>query len=153
VPVPVVEPVKALTLDDVRLMRTNNELDLYESGLKTLSQSTDATTKGRALALLALFYVDQKRTDDALPVLAEAADADALAAPWLRLRMLDIYGAAGKWADALTTATRIIHDTPASSAATIARLRLPALYAAAGDGANVDSSFQAANAVPIDALT
>jgi len=147
------EPVKQPTLDDVRLMRTNNQLDRYESGLKTLAQSPDPQTKGRALALLALFYVDQKRTDEALPILGQAADADPLAAPWLRLRVLDIDIAAGKWPDAIATAVRIIQDTPNNSAATIARLRLPALYAAAGDGANTDTAFKAANGIPIDALT
>ena len=106
------------TLDEVRSLRTNNQLDLYEAGLKTLTQSPDAQTKGRALTLLALFYIDQKRTADALPVLGQAADADPLVAPWLRLRIVDIDAAAGKWADALFTATRIIQDTPASSAAT-----------------------------------
>jgi soluble lytic murein transglycosylase-like protein len=152
-PVEALEPLKQPTLDEVRLLRTNNQLDLYESGLKTLAQSPDAQTKGRALALLALFYTDQKRTDEALSVLVQAADADSLAAPWLRLRVLDIHIAAGKWADAIISANRIIHDTPASSAATIARLRLPALYAAGGDGANTDAAFQAANGVSIDALT
>jgi soluble lytic murein transglycosylase len=152
-PVEALEPVKPPTLDEIRLLRTNNQLDLYESGLKTLAQSPDAQTKGRALALLALFYVDQRRTDEALPILGQAADSDPLAAPWLRLRVLDIDIAAGKWAEAIATAVRIIQDTPANSAATIARLRLPALYAAAGDRANTDTSFQAANGVTIDALT
>jgi len=153
VPVAVVEPVKVPTLDEVRSLRTNSQLDLYEAGLKTLSQSADARTKGRALALLALFYVDQKRTAEALPFLDQAANADPLVAPWLRLRALDIEGADKKWADALITAIRIIHDNPASSAATIARLRLPALYAAAGDRSGTDAAFQSANGVPIDALT
>src|ERR1700692_4378819 len=75
------------TLGDVRAVRTNNQLDLYESGLKTLTQSSDPRTRGRALALLALFYVDQKRTNEALPLLGQAADADPLVAPWLRLRI------------------------------------------------------------------
>ena len=64
-PVAVVEPVKLPTLDEVRSLRTNNQFDLYETGLKTLTQSADPQTKGRALALLALFYVDQKRTAEA----------------------------------------------------------------------------------------
>lgn len=152
-PVAVVEPVKVPTLDEVRSLRTNNQLDLYEAGLKTLAQSPDAQTKGRALALLALFYVDQKRTAEALPMLDQAANADPLVAPWLRLRALDIEGADKKWADALITAIRIIHDNPTSSAATIARLRLPALYAAAGDRSGTDAAFQSANTVAIDALT
>ena len=152
-PVEVVEPVKQPTFDDVRLFRTNNQLDLYESGLKTLAQSSDAQTKGRALALLALFYIDQKRTGDALAALGPAADADTLAAPWLRLRALDIDVNGGSWADAITIANRIIQETPANSAATIARLRLPALYAAAGDRANTDAAFQTANTIAIDVLT
>ena len=42
-PAAVVEPVvKTPTLDEVRSLRTNNQLDLYEAGLKTLSQSPDA---------------------------------------------------------------------------------------------------------------
>jgi len=151
-PVPIVEPVKLPTLDEVRSLRSS-DLGLYESGLKALSQSADAQTKGRALTLLALLYIDQKRTAEALPVLNQAADADTLVAPWLRLRSLDIYIADTKWPDALITAIRILHDTPSSSAATIARLRLPALYAAAGDRSNTDAAFQSANAIAIDVLT
>src|SRR5437764_8811873 len=147
-PVAVVEPVvKTPTLDEVRSLRTNNQLDLYEAGLKTLSRSPDAQTKGRALALLALLYVDQKRTAEALPLLREAANADPLVAPWLRLRAVDIEAADKRWADALLTTIRIIHDAPSSSAATIARLRLPALYAAAGDTSNTDDAFKSANAI------
>ncbi len=153
VPVVVPEPVKKSSLDDVRALRANNQLDLYESGLTSLAQSSDAQTKGRALALLALFYVDQKRTAEALPVLDQAANADPAVAPWLRIRALDIHAASSHWADALITAIRIIHDHPASSAATIARLRLPVLYAAAGDRSNTDAAFKSANAVAIDALT
>jgi soluble lytic murein transglycosylase len=155
-PAPVVvapEPPPPLTLDAVRPFRTSQQPDLYESGLKTLALSSDPQTKGRALSLLALFYVDQKRTVDALPLLSQAADADPLVAPWLRLRALEIDAAASRWPDAIASAARILHDAPSSSAATVARLRLPALYAAAGDSANTDAAFQAASTTPIDALT
>jgi soluble lytic murein transglycosylase-like protein len=153
VPVAVVEPVKIPTLDEVRSLRASNQLDAYESGLKTLAQSAETKTRSRALALLALFYIDQKRTADALPMLGQAADANTLVAPWLRLRSAEIEASAGKWTDAIATSIRIIQDTPASSAATIARLRLPALYASAGDRPNTDAAFQTANTIPIDALT
>ena len=153
VPVAVVEPPRLPTLDEVRALRASNQPDLYESGLKSLTQAPDAQTQRRALALLALFYIDQKRTAEALPLLGQAADADPLAAPWLRLRIAEIDAAAGNWSDALLTTIRIIHDTPASSAATVARLRLPALYAAAGDATNTNAAFQTANAIAIDALT
>jgi soluble lytic murein transglycosylase-like protein len=152
-PAAVVEPPRLPTLDEVRALRTNNQPDRYESGLQSLTRAADAQTQRRALALLALFYVDQKRAEEALPLFGLAADADPVAAPWLRLRIAEINAAAGKWADALLTTIRIIHDTPASSAATIARLRLPALYAAAGDPANTDATFQTANTIAIDALT
>jgi Soluble lytic murein transglycosylase and related regulatory proteins (some contain LysM/invasin domains) len=153
-PVAVVEPPPRLpTLDEVRAFRASNQLDLYESGLKSLTQAADAQTQRRALALLALFYAEQKRTAEALPMLGQAAGADPLAAPWLRLRIASLDADAGQWADALLTTIRVIRDTPASSAATIARLRLPALYAAAGDATNTDAAFQIANTIAIDALT
>jgi soluble lytic murein transglycosylase-like protein len=152
-PIAVVEPPKLPTLDEVRALRTNQQLDLYESGLKTLAQSPDAVTQRRALALLALFYFDQKRIAEALPLLGQAADADSLAAPWMRLRIVAIDADAANWADAILTANRIINETPVSSAATIARLRLPAFYAASGDIANTNAAFQTANAIGIDALT
>jgi soluble lytic murein transglycosylase-like protein len=162
-PVAVVEPPKLPTLDEVRSLRTNQQLDLYESGLKTLAQSPDAVTQRRALALLALFYVDQKRNAEALPALKQAANANPLVAPWLRLRIVSIDADAANWADAISTANGIIRDSvtvsgdvvrPATSAATIARLRLPALYASSGDTANTDLAFQgAASPVGIDALT
>ncbi len=152
-PAPVIEPPKLPALDDVRALRTSQQLDLYESGLKSLTQSPDAITQRRALALLALFYVDQKRTAEALPALAQAADADPLVAPWLRLRIVAIDADAANWPDAILNANRLIQNTPASSAATIARLRLPAFYAASGDAANTNASFQIANGIGIDALT
>src|SRR5207247_2912272 len=42
---------------------------------------------------------------------------------------------------------------PSPSAATIARLQLPALYAAAGDEADLNAALQQVAAIPIDALT
>ncbi len=152
-PIAVPSPPPPLTFEVVRPFRTSSQPDLYESGLKTLTESPDPQTRGRALTLLALFYVDQKRTAEAQPVLRQAADADPLVAPWLRLRELEIDAAASRWPDAIASAVRIIQDSPASSAATIARLRLPALYAAAGDSANTNTAFQTASAIPIDALT
>jgi soluble lytic murein transglycosylase-like protein len=161
-PAPVGEPPKLPSLDEVRAFRTNQQPDLYESGLKSLMQSPDAVTQRRALALLALFYVDQKRNAEALPALAQAADADPLVAPWLRLRIVAIDADAANWPDAILNASRIIRDTitvreddirPLSSASTIARLRLPALHAASGDTAKTDLAFGVASTVGIDAMT
>ena len=152
-PVAVVELPKLLTMDEVRALRATQQFPEYESGLQTLTQSPDPTTQRRALALLALFYVDQKRTAEALPLLRQAADADPLAAAWLRLRIVAIDSDSASWQDAILTSNRILSDTPASSAAIIARLRLPAFYAALGDTASTDLAFQSANGIGIDALT
>jgi tetratricopeptide (TPR) repeat protein len=102
-------------------------------------------------AALALF--DQKRMDEALPLLVQAADANPGIAPYLRLRIVDAARASGKTADAIAAATRILQDTPSSGAATVAKLRLPGLYAAAGDAASTATSFEATKPIAIDELT
>lgn len=152
-PVAAPEPPKQLTLDEVRALRTSNQLDAYAAGLAALTQSTDERTRGRASALLALYDIERKRPADALPLLERAATADPLIAPWMRLREVEIHRASGNVADALRIAVGIIRDTPASSAATVARLRLPALYAAGGDPAGTDDALKGASAIAIDALT
>lgn len=58
----------------------------------------------------------------------------------------------GRTQDAISAATAIINEAPTSSAAAIARLELPALYATAGDEANFTTSLQQIAAVPIDEL-
>src|SRR5690349_3218221 len=78
-----------LTIEDVRALRTAGRLDEYERALRALTLSNDRQTRGRAAALLALTYLEQKRTADAAPLLARAAADDASIAPWMWLRAGD----------------------------------------------------------------
>jgi soluble lytic murein transglycosylase-like protein len=67
--------------------------------------------------VLGLQLAEQK-SPDAAGILRQAADSYPEVAPWLKLRIGDV-----------AALTEIVQQTPASSAATVARLRLPALYA------------------------
>lgn len=149
---PVAAPTPVRTLSELLAIRTTSPED-YERGLQVLSHSADAITSRRATTLLALFSADQKRTAEALTRLADAASQNPAVAPWLRLRAVDAARSAGLAAPAIALATGIIQDTPASSAATIARLILPALYLDANDEANLSASLVAISAIPIDELT
>lgn len=153
-PAPIVVPAPALpsTLDEARADRAAGKLDLYERGLQALAKSPDALTSRRATALLALFYLDEKRPQEALPLLAAAANADPLVAPWMRLRIAAVQHDAGQWAEAVAALTQVIQQTPVSSAATAARIRLPGMQALSGDAAAAETSFGDAMTVPLDAL-
>lgn len=141
-PEPPPPPPPAPTLDDARKLK--DQPAQYEAALNALTASADPKTKGRALALLGLLYEQQKRSDDAIKTLSLAADSDALAAPWLRLRVAALQTAAGKNDDAIAALRRIVQETPASSAATTSRLRLAAL---------VPEAFADTASIPIDVFT
>ncbi|HEX3583440.1 MAG TPA: hypothetical protein VH087_16840, partial [Thermoanaerobaculia bacterium] len=86
-------------------------------------------------------------------LLAQAADADPLVAPWLRLREADALSKQGDFANAVQIDSQIMMAAPDTAAATTARLRLPALYARAGDTTRAGDSFNDAMRVPIDETT
>ncbi len=86
-------------------------------------------------------------------LLAQAADADSLAAPWLRLRQADVLAKQQQFADAARVESQVISSAPETTAATTARLRLPALLARSGDAAATNDAFNAAAQVPIDETT
>jgi soluble lytic murein transglycosylase len=142
-----------MTLAEARALRDAGQLDAYERALQSLSVSSDPIVARKALAVLGLFELEQKRTDLAFATLSKAAEGNPLTAPFLRLRMVEIEEGRGNVANAAAIAAQIVATAPDSSAATAARLRLPALYAASGDAAAADASFQQAAAVPLDELT
>lgn len=106
----------------------------------------------RELALRGLALHNEKKYDEAIPVLNEAATHYSEVAPFLRLRVAEGEDARGNHAEAAKIAAEII-ALGHTSAATVARLRLPALYAAVGDTAATEAAFRQAMAVPIDELT
>jgi peptidoglycan lytic transglycosylase len=146
------EPAAA-TLDDAKALRRAGRTEEYERSLRALALSPDPATAHHAQALLALDLFDRKQYDEAEAALIGAAAANPAIAPWLRLRIVDADEARGKIAEAIGATIAVITDPRSSSAATIARLRLPALYAASNDDAYMDTALAALAPIPIDALT
>lgn len=107
----------------------------------------------RDLAKRGLSQFDQKLWSDAAATLAQAAAADPPVAPWLQLRQVEAEAQQQHFAKAADIANQIIASAPDSGAATTARLRLPALYARAGDAAATEAAFHQASQVPIDETT
>ena len=105
----------------------------------------------RELARRALASFDRKEWDAAVPALAEAAAAYPAVAPFLRLRIAEAEVARGNVQHAVAILSEIIAISD-TTAATVARLRLPALYAQLGDRAATDAAWAQANALAIDEL-
>jgi soluble lytic murein transglycosylase len=139
-----------MTIADARALRADRTK--YDAALAALSTSADETTRRRAIALHALSLMDQKRYAEALPLLDAAAAANPTVAPFLRLRTIDAAAATNDLARAAAVASELV-ALGETSAATVARLRLPALYAQQGDRAATDAAFAQAMLIPIDELT
>lgn len=152
-PAAVIEERLPATLDEARAVRREGKLDVYERSLRALASSTDDVVRRRSQSLLALYLFDQKRYDEAAPALEQAAVEDGLIGPFLRLRAIEAEANRGKTENAISEAAQIIATAPTTSAAAIARLRLPALYAQAGDSAATDGAFEQTAAVAIDELS
>lgn len=113
----------------------------------------EATPMTRSeLARHALSLFEAKKYDEAVPALTEAARQYPEVAPFLRLRIVEAEVARGNFQHAAAVASEII-ALGENSATTVARLRLPAIYAQLGDPAATDAAWQQANAVAIDELT
>jgi soluble lytic murein transglycosylase-like protein len=108
------------SLDDALAARKAGKPDEYVAILRTLSTSADPQVRRRALALLAL----QENTVERFE---QASDAYPEVAPWLRLKAVDLLRDSGRVPEAIAEANRIVQDAPATSAATLARLRLLAM--------------------------
>ena len=154
VPVAATEPLPSTIAEAQSLLR-NGHTEAYERGLTALATSTDPQTRRRALALLGLYSFDQKRWDDAFKLLSDAAAADPIVASYLRLRLIDVEVARGNFANAAAIALQIMNGDPDSSAATIARLRLPSLIAqtSSTELPTIDAAFADTTRVPVDSLS
>lgn len=83
--------------------------------------------------------------------LNDAAERNPAVAPFLRLLVIDAQVKAGAFADAAAVASEVAQGP--TSAATVARLRLPAIYANLRDNAATDAAFAQAMQIAIDELT
>jgi tetratricopeptide (TPR) repeat protein len=99
---------------------------------------------------LALF--DAKKYAEAVPALNEAANAYPQIAPFLHLRLAEAEAERGNLHNAVAI-LRTVAGLGDTSAATVARLRLPAMLARIGDAPETDAAWQQAMAVAIDELT
>ena len=149
-PAIVVQEQFPASLAEARATRAAGRLEEYESGLRKLSESADPIVSRRAAALLALHLFDQKRFEEAVPALQSAAAGSALIAPFLKLRLIEAELSRNNVAGAIAAAQQVLAGAPDTTAATVARLRLPALHAAAADRDATDAALAAAMAVPID---
>ncbi|HKR66674.1 MAG TPA: transglycosylase SLT domain-containing protein [Thermoanaerobaculia bacterium] len=119
----------------------------------TAAATAEAPPKDRrTLAREALALFDAKRYDEAVPALNAAAVIYPEVAPFLHLRVVESEVARGNFANAAAAASEII-ALGDSSAATVARLRLPAIYAQLGDVSSTDAAFAQAMRIGIDELT
>jgi soluble lytic murein transglycosylase len=140
-------------LDEAREARKAGDLDRYERTLREAAASEDPVNASRALALHALHLFDQKRFDEAVPALRIAAERSPLVAPFLRLREIEAELSRGNLDAAVAAANIILETAPETTAATIARLKLPALHAAAGNKEATAAAFTVASTITIDELT
>jgi tetratricopeptide (TPR) repeat protein len=152
VPVAVPDPIPS-TIEESIAAKGRGRTDLFEAGLQRLGDSTDEAVRRRALALLGLFQLDQKRWAESIETLGKAVHAYPDVAPFLELRIIEAQRQLGRTAEAIASSQDLIARAPSSGAAISARIALPALSAATGDRTGVERAAAALGAVPIDELT
>lgn len=106
----------------------------------------------RERARLGLEQFKNQQWTESIATLQEAAAQIPSVAPFLRLRIAAAEEARGNARAAAAIAAEIV-ALGQTSAATVARLRLPAFYAAIGDRPATDGAFTQAMQIPIDELT
>lgn len=146
------EPLPTSLVEAQALLQAGRRPE-YERAVVALADAEDETTRRRAQTKLGLFLFEEKRYAEAVPALQKAAADHGIVAPFLLLRVLESQAALGDFPAAIATAEQIIATSPRTSAATIARLRLPALRARTGDTAATNLAFEAVSGVAIDELT
>jgi soluble lytic murein transglycosylase len=151
-PAPPAEQVPA-TVAAAEAAREGQRDDLYETGLTQAMQSTDPDERSRAVVRLALLHQQEERYEEAASSLAEAAAADPVIAPFLRMRRVDVLRQLGRYDEAIAAAQELIREAPGSGAATNARIILPALHQARGDRAAAARALAALSEVTIDEFT
>ncbi len=146
-------PPLAATLTEARALRELGRSAEYHQSLRALSGSSDTRTAAHATALLGLLYLGERRWSEARTTLASAIERSPATAPFLLLRLAEAQTQMGDAAGAADSLSNVLQRAPHSSAATIARLRLPAAYARLGDRSATEARFDQAMELGIDELT
>lgn len=125
--------------------------DSRESALRELTQSGDPQTRRRALASLALFFRQEGRLEEAEKAFVDAAEANALIRSHLMLQLADVRKQLGNLSGA-ADALRSVVAADAGVVGSIARFRLAAILAAAGEREAAATELRAVDAIAIDEL-
>jgi soluble lytic murein transglycosylase-like protein len=133
--------------------RSHGQRELYETAMQRLVVSADPAERARALALFGLDRFDEKKDDEAIALLTDAAKANPRIAPYLQLRIIDAKARAGHYNEAIEVASPLALQEPATTATTAAQLRLPALFALWGNQLTAAGWLDRLASVPIDELT
>ncbi|HXI11437.1 MAG TPA: transglycosylase SLT domain-containing protein [Thermoanaerobaculia bacterium] len=146
-------PAAPADISAVREAQGAGNWESAEAGLRGLAISPDPQTRSRAIAMLGLLYLEKDRPQEAASSLATAIGASPTLAPVLRLRLMTAQQKLGKPLEAIATGQQILAESPTSSAARTAQVRLPGLYALAGDRTNATAQLQMLESVEIDEYT
>lgn len=140
------------TLEEVDRAIAANELEDAEGGLLQLTKSTDPEIGRRAVAILGLVYQRQARYVEARDALARAIATNPAIAPFLQLRLVEVERDAAGLDAAIALDLQIIESPSSPAAAEVARIMLPALYAAAARRAEAEQALTDLDSLPIDTL-
>jgi len=146
-------PALPQTLAEAREDLKAGRTDRYEAALRNFAVSADPALRLHAEVLLARYLLDQKRFDESVEQLRRASAEAPRLTPFLLLRVVEAQRNKGDVTAAAQTAVSLITAYPGSSAATDARIILPALYALVPDSAKVEQSANDLTAIPLDELT
>jgi soluble lytic murein transglycosylase-like protein len=123
-----------------------------ETALPKVAAKAEPPRDRWTVARDALKLHEEKKWTEAVPALTDAAAQNPDVAPFLRLRLIDAHLGLNDPKSAASVASEIIAISD-TTAATVARLRLPPIYAQLGDRAATEAAHQQAMLVAIDELT
>ncbi len=148
---PIVRP-RYETIAEARTLRDQGRMADFEDALGVLSTSMNGETRRRAIALLGLHLLENKRWADAVPQLEAAIAVYPEVAPFLSLRVAEAEAARGSLARAAAILAELAAGSETTASAT-ARLRLPAIHARLGERDATERTWEEASKLPIDELT
>lgn len=134
-------------------VETESSISRVESGLLAQIDSENPLTRKRALAKLGLLYESEQRWAESAKMLMQAVEAYEELRPFLQIHLVDVFAELADWREAIRVAREIVVEHPDTSAATTARLRLPALLARIGETELASSAVDEFLNLRIDELT
>lgn len=144
------EPPRSVEEAEVLLEQGREEA--WEESLRGIAASGSAEA-ATAAALLADHYLDEKRWNEAVAALDQAAELNPEIAPWLEVRRIEALAELERWSDAIAVARSVIASAPSSSAGNDARIWLPALHAGSGNREAAATTLRDVLALPVDSFT